>query len=296
VAMDSAATWAHADIFRFDKDLVPVVVAGCPPDAFSPTGQLWGNPVYDWKKMKKGGYDWWIQRIERNYEFYDVIRIDHFNGFAEYYEVPYGDETAEHGKVVKGPGIDFFRAVKKELGDVAIIAEDLGNITPATEKLLAGTGYPGMKVLQFAFDPSESSYYLSYNHVKNAVVYTGTHDNTTTRDWIETCSDHDRDFARRFIHSEYTDYGAFTWDFIREAYRSVCDLCIIPIQDYLVKGAEARLNTPGTAQGNWQWRVTPDLLSHELAHSIYELARTYGRLPKPEVRETAKKKEKTAQA
>ena len=209
-----------------------------------------------------------------------MVRLDHFNGFAEYYEVPYGDETAEHGKVVKGPGSDFFNAVKKKLGDVAIIAEDLGNITPATEALLAETGYPGMKVLQFAFDPSESSYYLSYNHVKNAVVYTGTHDNTTTRAWIEQCSDHDRDFARRFIHSEYTDYGAFTWDFIREAFRSVCDLCIIPIQDFLVKGEEARLNTPGTAQGNWQWRVVPNLLSHELAHSIYDLTKTYGRLPK----------------
>ena len=283
------------DIFKFDKDLVPTVVAGCPPDAFSPTGQLWGNPVYDWKKMKKGGYDWWIQRFARNFEFYDVVRLDHFNGFAEYYEVPYGDKTAEHGTVVKGPGIDFFRTVKKELGEVAIIAEDLGNITPATEKLLEGTGYPGMKVLQFAFDPSESSYYLSYNHVKNAVVYTGTHDNTTTRAWIEQCSDHDRDFARRFIHSENTDYGAFTWDFIREAFRSVCDLCIIPIQDYLVKGEEARLNTPGTAQGNWQWRVLPDFLSKELAHSIYDLTKTYGRLPKVDKTDKDKKEEKKTQ-
>ena len=295
VAMDSAATWAHSDIFKFDKDLVPTVVAGCPPDAFSPTGQLWGNPVYDWKKMKRGGYNWWIQRFARNFEFYDVVRLDHFNGFAEYYEVPYGDKTAEHGTVVKGPGIDFFRTVKKQLGEVAIIAEDLGNITPATEKLLEGTGYPGMKVLQFAFDPSESSYYLSYNHVKNAVVYTGTHDNTTTRAWIEQCSDHDRDFARRFIHSENTDYGAFTWDFIREAFRSVCDLCIIPIQDYLVKGEEARLNTPGTAQGNWQWRVLPDFLSKELAHSIYDLTKTYGRLPKVDKTDKDKKEEKKTQ-
>ncbi len=154
--------------------------------------------------------------------------------------------------------------MKKELGEVAIIAEDLGNITPATEKLLEGTGYPGMKVLQFAFDPSESSYYLSYNHVKNAVVYTG-------------------------------DYGAFTWDFIREAFRSVCDLCIIPIQDYLVKGEEARLNTPGTAQGNWQWRVLPDFLSKELAHSIYDLTKTYGRLPKVDKTDKDKKEEKKTQ-
>ena len=267
VAMDSAASWAHKEIFRFDKDGNPIDVAGCAPDAFSKTGQLWGNPLYDWKALKKSGYKWWINRIARNMEFYDTLRIDHFNGFAEYYAVPYGDETAENGTVCKGPGMDFFKALKKQLGDVPIIAEDLGTLTPVTEKLLEDAGYPGMKVLQYAFDWTEYSYYLPYNHIKNCVVYTGTHDNTTTRAWIEEISDHDRDLARRYIHSENTDYGTFVWDMIREAYRSVADLCIIPLQDYLVKGKEARINHPGTLGENWQWRLQPHFLSRDLSES-----------------------------
>lgn len=281
VAMDSAATWSHRDIFQFDDQGRPVAVAGCAPDAFSKTGQLWGNPLYDWEKLAQSGYKWWINRIARNMEFYDVLRIDHFNGFAEYYSVPYGDETAENGTTQAGPGMNFFDALKAALGDIPIIAEDLGTITPVTEKLLKDSGYPGMKVLQYAFDWTEYSYYLPYNHIRNCVVYTGTHDNTTTRAWIEEISDHDRDFARRYIHSENTDYGAFVWDFIREAYRSVADLSIIPLQDYLVKGKEARINNPGTLGENWQWRLKPNFLSADLAKSIYALAKLYGRLPKP---------------
>ena len=269
VAMDSAASWAHKEIFHMDKEGNPIDVAGCAPDAFSKTGQLWGNPLYDWKALKKNGYQWWINRIARNMEFYDVLRIDHFNGFAEYYAVPYGDKTAEKGKVCKGPGMDFFKNLKNALGDVPIIAEDLGTLTPVTEKLLEDAGYPG------------------YNHIKNCVVYTGTHDNTTTRAWIEEISDHDRDLARRYIHSENTDYGTFVWDMIREAYRSVADLCIIPMQDYLVKGKEARINHPGTLGENWQWRLQPNFLSRELSESIYKLAKLYGRIPK---KETGKEK------
>ena len=290
VAMDSAAAWAHKEIFRFDKDGTPIDVAGCAPDAFSKTGQLWGNPLYDWKALKKSGYRWWINRIARNMEFYDVLRIDHFNGFAEYYAVPYGDETAENGKVMKGPGMDFFKNLNKELGDVPIIAEDLGTLTPVTEKLLEDAGYPGMKVLQYAFDWTEYSYYLPYNHIRNCVVYTGTHDNTTTRAWIEEISDHDRDLARRYIHSENTDYGTFVWDMIREAYRSVADLCIIPLQDYLVKGKEARINHPGTLGENWKWRLAPNFLSGELSRSIYQLAKLYGRIPKAEKKDDEIKK------
>lgn len=282
VAMDSAATWAHREIFQFTKDGEPAAVAGCAPDAFSRTGQLWGNPLYDWKKLKKSEYRWWINRIARNLEFYDVLRIDHFNGFAEYYAVPYGDETAENGKICKGPGMDFFKALKETLGEVPIIAEDLGTLTPVTEKLLKDTGYPGMKVLQYAFDWTEYSYYLPYNHIRNSVVYTGTHDNTTTRAWIEELSEHDRDFARRYIHSENTDYGTFVWDMIREAYRSVSDLCVIPLQDYLVKGKEARINHPGTIGENWQWRLQPNFLSADLSRSIHDLAKLYGRIPKKE--------------
>ena len=294
VAFDSADTWAHPEMFKFDEENVPTVVAGCPPDAFSATGQLWGNPIYNWAYMKKHGYDWWIRRIERCFTFYDVLRIDHFRGFDEYYEVPYGEETAMNGEWAEGPGMDLFDAVHEKLGDVRIIAEDLGYITPTVRELLKQTGYPGMKVLQFAFDESESSMYLPYLHERNAVVYTGTHDNMTTRSWIEAISDHDRDFVRRYINSVHTDYGQFTWDFIREAFRSVADLCIVPIQDYLVKGEEARMNCPSTGMGNWQWRVTPGLLSRELAKSIYEMTKLYGRLPLPPAQPEEKAEEEAA--
>lgn len=280
VAMDSADSWSHPEVFQFNSELEPEAVAGCPPDAFSATGQLWGNPVYDWAYQKKDGYTWWIQRIVRNYEMFDVLRIDHFHGFDEYYAIPYGEETAENGISHKGPGMNFFRILKKEIADVRIIAEDLGTITPSNEKLMKDVGFPGMKVLQYAFDWSESSCYLTYNHPKNCVVYTGTHDNTPTRDWVENLNDHDRIFVRQYIHSENTDFGGFVWDFIREAYRSAADLCIVPLQDYLVKGKEARINEPGTQGTNWQWRILPDFLSKELAGSIRELARIYGRLPK----------------
>ncbi len=290
VSFDSADSWAHPEMFQFDEENVPVKVAGCPPDAFSATGQLWGNPVYDWAYSKKTKYKWWIARIARMQEFYDVIRIDHFRGFDEYYAVPYGDKTAENGQWEQGPGMDLFKAVRKKLGDVEIIAEDLGYITDTVRQLLEDSGFPGMKILQFAFDDSESSEYLPFNHVKNSVVYTGTHDNETTRSWIEHISDHDRDYARRYIHSEHTSYEAFVWDFIREAYRSVSDLCIIPMQDYLVLGNEARMNCPAVGEGNWQWRLKPNYLSHELAHSIHELTRLYGRLPKEDPKKETEEK------
>lgn len=309
VALDSADVWAHTEYFEFDENDNPTAVAGCPPDAFSPTGQRWGNPIYNWQAMQKDGYHWWIRRLERNYEFCDVIRIDHFNGFESYYEIPYEDETAEHGTRKKGPGAAFFAAAadvilprleEKETSPegagskdadstenftgrdghrtLPIIAEDLGEVTPATQALLEETGFPGMNVLEYAFDWTEYSYYMTHNHVRNSVVYTGTHDNKPVRQWIEECSDHDRDLARRYIHSENTDYGTFTWDLIREAYRSVANLCIVPLYDYLVKGKEARINTPGTMGGNWQWRLEPHFLSEDLAKSIYGLAKLYCRL------------------
>ncbi len=275
VAMDSADAWSQPDTFNLNE------VAGCPPDAFSETGQLWGNPTYKWKTMKKTDYEWWMKRITRNYELYDVIRIDHFHGFAEYYSIPIEEETAINAVGHKGPGMDFFKVLRKKMPDAKIIAEDLGTITPEKEQLLIDSGLPGMKVLQFAFDGSLDNIYLPYNHIPNSVVYTGTHDNSTTRAWIEEISDFQRDFVRRYIHSENSDYGGFVWDFIREAYRSVCNLCIIPIQDFIVKGNEARLNRPGQAQGNWQWRMLPNFLSDELAYSIAQLTETYGRAPQP---------------
>ena len=288
VSLDGADCWSHPEAFMMDKDLVPTVVAGCPPDAFSSTGQLWGNPLYDWASRKESGYEWWMKRMRRSFDLVDVIRIDHFHGFAEYYAVPYGDETAENGKMHKGPGMDFFDVLYKKFSDIditgaqgegfRIIAEDLGTVTEENQKLLEDCGIPGMKVLQYAFT-SWDSYYLTHRHVKNCVVYTGTHDNTPSRAWIEEIGDGDRDYVRRYINSMNTDYGAFVWDFIREAYRSVSDLCIIPIQDYLVKGAEARINCPGTSGSNWQWRVKLGFLSHELALSIRRLSETYGRIP-----------------
>lgn len=277
-AMDSADVWAHPEVFQMDEEQHALRVAGCPPDAFSPTGQKWGNPVYDWKNLKKQKYAWWIRRIERSLELYDVLRIDHFHGFESYYAIPADGDTAENGELCKGPGMDFFRELKRQLGDVPVIAEDLGTVTEENRKLLEDTGFPGMKVLQYAFT-SWDSIYLNHRHEINCAVYTGTHDNTTARAWIEEISDGERDYVRRYINSENTDYGRFVWDFIREAYRSVADLCIIPLQDYLVKGKEARINAPGTAEGNWQWRLRPGFLSEDLCRSIRALSELYGRVP-----------------
>ena len=246
------------------------------------------NPIYDWKAQARDGYDWWVRRIRRNYEFYDVIRIDHFHGFCDYYAIPYGEKTAENGTLKEGPKMKLFKVLKKkvkELKDMdtkdgfTIIAEDLGNNTPENEKLLKDTGFPGMKVLQYGFT-SWDSYYVNHRHTKNSVVYTGTHDNTPSRAWFEEINDGQRDFARRYINSINSDTGQFVWDFIREAYRSVADLCIIPLQDYLCEGREARINTPGAPEGNWQWRLRPNYLSEELAQSIRGLTELYSRIPK----------------
>ncbi len=284
-AMDSADVWAHPEAFLMDEDGEPTAVAGCPPDAFSRDGQLWGNPIYDWEAMKEDDYSWWVMRIKRNYEWYDCIRIDHFHGFAEYYAVPYGDPTAVNGRTMKGPGMDLFNALKKQIGKLSMIAEDLGTVTEENQKLLEDSGLPGMKVLQYGFT-SWDSCYVNHRHIQNCVVYTGTHDNTPTFAWVQEISEGERDFTRRYINSMNTNYGALVWDIIREAYRSVADLCIIPLVDYLCKGREARINTPGTAEGNWQWRLLPNFLSDDLARSIRLLAETYSRIPKaPEASE-----------
>ncbi len=288
-ALDSADAWSHPEIFFMDKDFHPSYVAGCKPDEISPKGQLWGNPIYDWKALAKNGYGWWMERIVRNYELFDVIRIDHFHGFAEYYAVPYGEETAENGISGKGPGIDFFKALEKKIGrftdenGMKIIAEDLGTVTKDNLKLLHDSGIPGMNILQYAFTGWDSIY-ITHKHTKNSVVYTGTHDNMPTLAWIEDMNDGSRDFTRRYLNSMHSDYGALVWEMIREAYRSVASLCIIPIQDYLVKGREARMNCPGSQGNNWQWRMKPNYLSAELAGSICNLAEIYGRMPAEEVR------------
>ncbi len=281
LSMDSADVWAHPEVFLMDKDGEPTLVAGCAPDAFSKTGQLWGNPLYDWVGLHEDNYSWWVKRIEKNYEYFDVIRVDHFHGFSEYYAIPYGDETAENGAAMKGPGMDFFRAIRKQIPELPMIAEDLGTVTKENVKLLQDSGLPGMNIMEYAFT-SWNSIYIPYRHKTHSVVYTCTHDNATVREWLELINDGERDFLRRYLNSMNTDYGALTWDFIRECYRSVADLCIIPIQDYLVKGKEARINTPGTFGCNWKWRVTPGFLSKDLALSIRLLAETYGRIPTDE--------------
>jgi len=278
VAFDSADTWANPELFKFDSDGLPTGVAGCPPDGFSATGQLWGNPLYDWKYHKKTGYEWWIKRIRNCYKLYDVIRIDHFRGFDEYYNIPYGDPTAEFGKWEKGPGIALFKTLKRELGDKDIIAEDLGFLTDTVLKLVKDTGYPGMKVLQFAFDSREDSDYLPHNYSQNCVVYTGTHDNNTVKGWYEELSKKDKNFAVRYLNNEKTGEDEIHWDYIRLAMGSVARLCVIPIQDYLGLGAEARINTPATLGDNWKWRMSEKALTKALSKKIYTVTKLYARL------------------
>ena len=249
VAFDSADTWANPELFQLDDTCTPMAVAGCPPDAFSATGQLWGNPLYRWDYHKKTGYEWWMRRIAYCYELYDVVRIDHFRGFDEYYAIHYGEETAEFGKWKKGPGYELFQVMKDKLGKKAVIAEDLGFLTPSVLKLVKKTGYPGMKILQFAFDSREESDYLPHNYTKNSIVYTGTHDNDTTLGWLSEMSRKDRSFAKRYLHIRSNK--DIEWEFIRAALASVCDTAIIPMQDYLGLGKEARINTPSTLGVTW---------------------------------------------
>ena len=279
VSPDSADLWAHSELFQLDENRRPTGVAGCPPDAFTAEGQLWGNPLYDWEKHASDGYRWWVERLAGAAKVYDVIRIDHFRGFAGYYSVPAGSKNAVNGRWHKGPGIALVNTLKKNLPQLSIIAEDLGFLTEDVRELVKGSGFPGMKVLQFAFDSREKNDYLPHNYIKNCVVYTGTHDNTTTEDWKLSAPAEDVAFARSYLGIGPED--DFTGAMIRAAQASVADTCIIPLQDYMRLGAQARINTPGTVGGNWRWRVTQEALTHELAHSIRETAELYGRLHVP---------------
>ena len=276
VAFDSADTWASPELFQLDENCVPTAVAGCPPDAFSKTGQLWGNPLYRWDYHKETGYAWWLKRIAYCYELYDVVRIDHFRGFDEYWAVPYGDKTAENGKWKKGPGYALFAAMKKELGEKAVIAEDLGFLTDSVIRLVQRTGYPGMKILQFAFDSREESDYLPHNYPKNCVVYTGTHDNDTTLSWYRSLPKADKRFADRYLRLTGEEAGV-EWEFIHSAISSVADTAIIPMQDYLGLGKEARINMPSTLGGNWEWRMKKGACTKALAAKIGKLCKLYGR-------------------
>ena len=278
VAFDSADTWAAPQMFQFDENNEPEGVAGCPPDAFSATGQLWGNPLYDWEYQKKTGYEWWIRRIEHCLKLYDVVRIDHFRGFDEYYSIPYGETTAINGQWLPGPGMDLFRAIEEKLGRPEIIAEDLGFLTPSVLKLLKDSGFPGMKVLQFAFDARESSNYLPHTYPENCVVYTGTHDNDTTRGWYHAVGKYARDFAKEYMCKPRLDEDSLAGDFICLAMGSVADLCVIPMQDYLGLGSEARINIPSTLGGNWVWRMKKGQFDEETAAEIYRVTKLYGRI------------------
>lgn len=276
VAFDSADTWANPELFQLDETLTPIAVAGCPPDAFSATGQLWGNPLYKWDYHKQTEYAWWMKRIAYCYELYDVVRIDHFRGFDEYYSIPYGDPTAEFGHWEQGPGYDIFKTMKAKLGNKAVIAEDLGFLTDSVIKLVKKTGYPGMKILQFAFDSREESDYLPHNYVANSIVYTGTHDNDTTLGWYEKLSRKDKSFAKRYLNIR--SRKDVQWEFIRAAMASVSDTCVIPMQDYLGLGEEARINIPSTLGNNWKWRMLPGQFTEELAERIYKMTKLYGRI------------------
>lgn len=278
VAPDSSDAWANPELFQFDENYRPKAVAGCPPDAFSATGQLWGNPLYHWRKHKEEGYLWWTRRMIRCMEFYDVVRIDHFRGFDEYYSIPYGDKTAENGHWEKGPGLELFHVLNSRIEDLRVIAEDLGFLTESVFKMVRESGYPGMKVLQFAFDESESSCYLPYKYEKNCVVYTGTHDNETTKGWLAGLNSHDSSFVKEYIDCTGKTPEECVWGLIRAAQASVADLCVIPIQDYLCLGNEARMNTPSTLGDNWKWRLAKGQVTEKLLERIRSLTALYGRL------------------
>lgn len=290
VALDSADTWANPELFQLDKSCTPIGVAGCPPDAFSATGQLWGNPLYKWDYHKKTDYAWWMKRIAYCYELYDIVRIDHFRGFDEYYFIPYGDETAEFGHWEKGPGYSIFETMKKELGEKKVIAEDLGFLTDTVIELVEKCGYPGMKILQFAFDSREESDYLPHNYGKNCVVYTGTHDNDTTLGWYKVLDRNDKEFAKKYLH--ITSGEEVEWEFIRAALASVADTAIIPMQDYLGLGTQARINIPSTLGINWKWRMGTKDCTKRLADRIYKTCKLYGRIKGKE--ETSEQKKTSA--
>ena len=275
VAADSSDAWANPEIFLFDKERKPVKVAGVPPDYFSATGQLWGNPLYNWEKLKETNYSWWVERVRANLSTCDIIRIDHFRGFEAYWAVPYGDDTAINGQWEPGPGIDLFNAIKSQLGELPIIAEDLGLMTQGVIDLREATGFPGMKILGFAFDSGEENDYLPHTYTRNCVVYTGTHDNDTLVGWFQKAKEEDREFARNYLNSRADE--EIHWDAIRGAWSSVACMAISPVQDFLGLGSEARINTPGVASGNWQWRLKQGVLTDELAEKIAKLTKIYSR-------------------
>jgi 4-alpha-glucanotransferase len=287
VALDSAEVWSHPEMFYLDEKGQPTVVAGVPPDYFSKTGQLWGNPLYRWDVMAKDNYGWWIERFRAITRMFDIVRLDHFRGFEKYWEVPGTATTAIKGRWVSGPGAKFFEVVHQVLGELPIIAEDLGMITPEVHALRDLLKFPGMRVLQFAFSGDPKNTHLPHNYPRNCVVYTGTHDNTTTVGWYrgedignttesKVERERDRKMALKYLG---TDGREINWDFIRLSLMSVADTAIIPLQDILGLGGQARMNIPGTTKDNWRWRFRPDMLSDEARERLREMTGLYGRRP-----------------
>jgi len=274
VAHDSADVWSNHELFQFDKNRNPLKVAGVPPDYFSSTGQLWGNPLYDWNVMQKNGFRWWTNRIKASFEMYDFVRIDHFRGFEAYWSVPFGDKTAQHGKWVDAPGTELFKTIKERLGELPVIAEDLGIITPEVENLRDNFGLPGMKILQFAFHSDEADGYLPHNYTPNFIVYTGTHDNDTLAGWYKHLDHHIRKKLLEYLDA---DDKTVIRKMIRLAWSSVAEIAVIPLQDLLELGSESRMNTPGTPSGNWQWRFTRDQLTDEKAGWLAYITKMYNR-------------------
>lgn len=276
VSPDCADVWAQPELFELDEKRVPKRVAGVPPDYFSATGQLWGNPLYNWEEMHKTGYKWWLKRVGKSRENFDMLRIDHFRAFDTYYAIPYGHKTAENGTWEKGPGMELFNAIKNDLGDVNIIAEDLGDIFDSVKELLRDTGFPGMRVLQFGFNPDNTDNdHLPHNYPKNCCAYTGTHDNATIMQWYREADPKSRAMARRYLKPRL--FEKFSACCVRNVYASPADLAIIPMQDILGLGADARMNVPSTVGGNWKWRMLPGKLTASRAEKLRDLADTYFR-------------------
>ena len=277
VALDSADVWSDPQFFQLDGNNVPTEVAGVPPDAFTADGQLWGNPLYDWGRMASDGYGWWIRRIAGAKRLYDVIRIDHFRGFESYWAVPYGDKTARNGTWRPGPGMGLVGVLTSWFHDLSFIAEDLGYVTPGVRRLLEDSGLPGMKILEFAFDAHGESDYLPHRCERSSVCYMGTHDNDTALGWLAATGKDDRRFAERYMH--ITPDEGWCWGMIRTGMSTASDLFVMQMQDVLELGADCRMNVPGKAYGNWQWRMLPGAVSKKLAKKLYEYTATYRRLP-----------------
>jgi 4-alpha-glucanotransferase len=279
VAYDGSDAWSHPELFYLDEDLNPSFVAGVPPDYFSVTGQLWGNPLYKWSEHEKTGFAWWIERMRTTLQTVDIVRLDHFRGFSGYWEIPAGMPTAEVGRWVKGPGAQILEAFKNALGELPIIAEDLGVITEDVHAMRDSYDLPGMKIFQFAFANTPADPFLPHNYPHNCVAYTGTHDNDTARGWYESAPEQERDFFRRYVGRSGENVA---WDMIRAVWSSVAMFAIAPLQDFLSLDTEARMNFPGKPAGNWDWRVGSDALSAQLSSSIHDYNWLYSRLAKVE--------------